>query len=614
MQQKQIKISFQPSGRTVYVLAGTKIIEATAQAGLMINTPCGGIGSCGKCRVRLINDISKASDDEKKIFTAAEIKDGWRLACKTSINTDSVIEIPESSLFANQHKIVVDSNLKHSSAIVPSIRKIYVELPVPSMEDNEADLLRLERVVGKFKMDLRHVQEIPNILHKCAYKGTAVLMNSRLIGFEHGKTDNHSYGVAFDIGTTTIVGSLVNLIDGKELAVNSQMNPQISFGDDVVSRIMHASSCADCLYQLHSSIRNTVNEMIEVLCKDADVDYQYIYEVVVAGNTTMEHLLCGINPSSLGEIPFVSAFGRGLLLDAKDIGISINPYGKIYVLPIIGGFVGGDTVAGILLTNLLTETGISLMIDVGTNGEIVLAKDGKLLAASTAAGPAFEGARIRYGMRATAGAIEKVVFSEDIQCNVIGNVTPTGICGSGLIDLVAEMLTAGIVTSTGQLLPPELLPQTLSPGLSQRVYRGNDGAIEFLVAEPSCGRKDIRVVLTQRDIREFQLAVGAIRAGVYVMLEKSDITVDDIDQVLIAGGFGSFIRRANAQRIGLLPPEIDHKKIKYIGNASLGGAKWVLLSLAARKQAELIARSTKHLELSLASDFQTKFSEAMMFP
>jgi len=328
----------------------------------------------------------------------------------------------------------------------------------------------------------------------------------------------------------------------------------------------------------------------------------------------MEHLLCSIDPTPLGTVPFVPAHARGLILDANELGIPINHRGKVYLFPLIGGFVGGDAIAGVLATNLSNEQGVVLMIDIGTNGEIVLAMDGRLWAASTAAGPAFEGARITYGMRATTGAIEKIVFEDDIRYSVIGNVPAVGLCGSALIDLAAEMLKSGIITSTGQLLGPDQLPAQLSKAISQRIYENTDGQVEFLISQANQGRKDLRVVLTQRDIRELQLAVGAIRAGVKIMLKKAGIETKDIDRVLIAGGFGSFIRRTNAQTIGLLPTEIDHEKINYVGNASLAGAKWALLSSNARSHAEEIARRTKHMELSLDTNFQMEFAEAMIFP
>ena len=614
MAEQQIHITFQPFGRSVFVLSGTKIIEAAARAGLTINTPCGGAGTCGKCQVRITAGVEEPSETDKHVFNADQLQDGWRLACQTSIRNETVAYIPESSRLVSQHKIVIESQTEEPAEILPSVRKLYIELATPTMEDNSADLLRLEEAIGSFKADLNQLRNLPKLLRQNNYKGTAVLTDHHLIDFESGDTTNQCYGVAFDIGTTTMVGSLVNLCDGSELAITSQMNPQVSFGDDVLSRIEHSSSCSGCLDELSHVVKTSIVEMIDHLCEQADINREHIYEATFAGNTTMEHLLCGIDPTPLGAVPFVPAHARGLLLNASELGIPINHRGKVYVFPLIGGFVGGDTVAGILATNLSNNQAPVLMIDIGTNGEIVLAKDGQLWAASTAAGPAFEGARITYGMRATTGAIEKIVFEDDIRYSVIGNVPAVGICGSALIDLAAEMLKSGMITSTGQLLGPDQLPAQLPKAISQRIYENADGQVEFLISQANQGRKDLRVVLTQRDIRELQLAVGAIRAGVKIMLKNADIEAKDISRVLIAGGFGSFIRRANAQTIGLLPTEIEHRKINYVGNASLAGAKWALLSSNARCHAEELARNTKHLELSLDTNFQMEFADAMIFP
>ena len=614
MAEQQIRITFQPSGRSVFVLSGTKIIEAAGLAGININTPCGGAGTCGKCQVKIAAGLQMPCDGDKKIFNDEKLQDGWRLACQTSIKNETVVFVPETSHLVSQQKIVVESETGGSAEVLPSVHKVYVQMPAPTMDDNKADLLRLEAAIGSFKTDLKQLRNLPKLLHKYDYKGTAVLADHHLIDFEEGDTTKQCYGVAFDIGTTTIVGSLLNLCDGSELAITAQMNPQVSFGDDVLSRIEHSASCSDCLDELSGIVKSTVAEMIDNLCRQADISHDNIYEVTFAGNTTMEHLLCGIDPTPLGKVPFVPAYARGLLLDAKDFGIPVNHNGKVYVFPVIGGFVGGDTVAGILATNLSDQQGAVLMIDIGTNGEIVLAKDGQLWAASTAAGPAFEGARITYGMRATTGAIEKVVFDGDIQYSVIGNVNAVGICGSGLIDLAAEMLKSKMITSTGQLLGANQLPENLPQAIAQRIYEGDNNQVEFLISQANQGRKDLRVVLTQRDIRELQLAVGAIRAGVKIMLKKAGVETKDINRVLIAGGFGSFIRRTNAQTIGLLPTEIDHEKINYVGNASLAGAKWALLSSNARRRAEELARKTKHIELSLDTNFQMEFADAMIFP
>jgi len=614
MPESQHRVTFQPQGRTVSVLNATTVLEAAAIAGLVIDTPCGGAGTCGKCRIEITQGVSDPSDADRRVFAVAELERGWRLACQTSINADMVIHVPDASLFGGDHQIVKDSTLGMPAEVLPGVRKLYVELTPPTLEDSRPDLLRLEAATGAFETGFAMLRQVPKRLKEQAYKGTAVLSDHRLIDFEQGDTSSHCFGLAVDVGTTTLVASLMDLCSGQELAVVSRMNPQVSFGDDVLSRITHASSCPHCLDELHRVLIDELARMIKALCSEAEVNSQHIYEAVFAGNTTMQHILCGVDPSQLGEIPFAPAYARGVLLPAIDAEIPINPHGMVYVFPVIGGFVGGDTVAGMLASRIDQQEGPVLMVDIGTNGEIVVAHNGKLLTASTAAGPAFEGARISCGMRGTRGAIEKATIETDVQLGVIGNAAPLGICGSGLIDLSAELLRVGIVSPEGRLLPPDELPAGLPEALRKRVRTSKDGGTIFTVAEAAAGAFGEPVVLTQRDIRELQLGCAAIRAGISILLEHAGLSVSDLKAVLIAGGFGSFIRRDKAQRIGLIPTEIEHQRIHFVGNMSLAGARLALLSVQARKHGEELARKTQHVELSIDGDFQTQFAEAMIFP
>jgi uncharacterized 2Fe-2S/4Fe-4S cluster protein (DUF4445 family) len=498
--------------------------------------------------------------------------------------------------------------------VQPAIRKIYVEMPPPSLSDCRGDLLRLEESLhsdGPFKVDLPTLRRIAGRMARNGYKGTAVLTDHHLIDFEEGDTSRKCYGAAFDIGTTTVVGSLMDLTNGKEVAIASSVNPQVSFGDDVVSRIGHASSGPEGLEDLRAAIIECVSMMLCDLSAQSGVGLEHVYEISFAGNTTMQHLLCGLDVAQLGVSPFVPPCGRGLRLDASEMGLGLHPQAAAYVFPVIGGFVGGDTVAGILATRLPEKEGPALMVDIGTNGEIVLLVDGKLTAASTAAGPAFEGARIQCGMRGATGAIEKVVIDNDVACEVIGDVAPIGICGSGLIDIVAELLDAKIVSPEGRMLPPEELPEALSPKLRQRVRVDESGQVRFHL---SGGDGRTEVFLTQRDVRELQLSSGAIRAGITILLKHAGLRPCDLKVIYVAGGFGSYIRREHAQRIGLLPPEVPAERIHYVGNTSLSGARWALLSTKARARAEELARVTTHVELSQDMDFQMQFAECMIFP
>ena len=496
----ELKVIFQPQGRTVYVLPGTKIIEAAANAGIIIDTPCGGSGTCKKCKVTIVEQDTRIDC----------------LACQQTISKDTTVEVPQNSLLLAPDKIVIDSEIVHK--IIPD-----------------------------------------------------------------RKYEDGTFGVAVDIGTTTLAASLVNLKDGAEIAVMGSHNPQITYGDDVISRINVSSGNPKGLEHLQKAIIKQINSMIDNLCKQGGIDKNSIYEITIAGNTAMQHLFRGIDPSPLAQLPFEPAWRGGESVKAAQLNIKINPDGVVYIFPVIGGFVGGDISAGMIAVDLLNQPQPLLMIDIGTNGEIVLVKDNKIFAASTAAGPAFEGAGISCGMRAMSGAIEKVKYENQFIYNVIGNTKPIGICGSGLIDATAEFLNAKLIDSTGRMTEPEI---EIAP----------------------------KVKITQKDIRQMQLAVGAIRAGISIMLKKAGINSCDLKRVLVAGGFGSFIRRNHAQRIGLLPADITHEKISFIGNTSLAGAKLALLSLNARQKTEDLAKQTEHIELSADFDFQNEFANAMIFP
>ena len=607
---QQARVTFEPHGRAVFVLTGTKVVEAAGLGGLTIDTPCGGAATCGKCRVRISGKICPPTAEERARLDEAELADGWRLACQSSICGECIVEVPETSLFAGRHQILEDAQTGSETDVLPAVRKQYVQLAEPSLDDDAPDLLRLQAAVGPFEAGLDVIRRLGRRLREGGFSGTAVLTDHHLIDFEPGDTTGRCHGAAFDIGTTTVVGSLLDLVTGREVAIDSAMNSQVRFGDDVLSRIELGSDPAG-LEELRTEILKTVGAILDRLCEQAGVGREEIYEITFAGNTTMQHLLCGIDPAQLGRVPFVPAYGRSLLVPAAELGIAIHPRAQAVVFPVIGGFVGGDTVAGMVSTRLLEGKGPELMVDIGTNGEIVLAVEDKLWAASTAAGPAFEGARISCGMRATAGAIEKVVFDDDVRYSVIGHVEPVGLCGSAMVDLTAELLRSGLVNSVGRMLPPDELPDGAGEALRRRAIL-DGGQPAFILAEPTDGSPG--VVLRQKDIRELQLATGAIRAGITILLKQAGLSVGDLKRVLIAGGFGSFIRRNNAQRIGLLPPGIDHSRIHYVGNASLAGAKWALVSTNARNRGEHLARLARHVELSRDTEFQMEFAEAMIFP
>ncbi|MBN1514713.1 MAG: DUF4445 domain-containing protein [Phycisphaerae bacterium] len=614
MPEKQDQLTFEPTGRAVSVLEGSTILEAAAGAGLVLDTPCGGAGTCGKCRVQVTRGAGHPTEADRLFFSPEHINDGWRLACQNPTSDGMTVHIPPTSLFAGGHQIVEGATVGQPGDIKPAVRKAYVELSPPTLADAVPDLLRLERQIGPFEADLPLLRQIPSRLRTQGFTGTAVLAGRRLIDFESGNTANECFGVAFDIGTTTLVASLVDLCTGQERAVASRLNPQASLGDDVLSRIRHSFSCPNGLDELRRAVIEEAARMVEALYRETGVSARHTYEIAFAGNTTMQHILCGVDPSSLGEVPFAPACGRGLLVSARDMEIPIHPRGTAYVFPVIGGFVGGDTVAGMLAARVDSADRPALMVDIGTNGEIVLAHDGRLLAASTAAGPAFEGARISCGMRGTQGAIEKVILDDDVRLQVIGGLAPLGICGSGMIDLLAGLLRHDIVSPDGRLCRPEELPKNLSPALARRVRVDPNNHTRFVVADPPEGKPGKTISLTQRDIRELQLGCGAIRAGISILLREAGLAPAALKSVLLAGGFGSFIRRNHARRIGLIPTEVDHARIHHVGNTSLAGARLALLSVVAREHAETLARQTRHVELSVDAGFQSAFADAMIFP
>lgn len=614
MRETEVPVAFQPSGKTVYVLQGTRLMEAAAGAGIVVDQPCGGEGVCGKCRVALAKGAQEPVAAEIEAFAAEELDAGWRLACQAVVDEPATVEIPDTSLLQTEGKILARAHESSFPVGDPPIRKKYVELARPTRGDDAPGIVRLQAATGPFHADLDLLGMLPGRLREIGFCGTAVLVDDGLIDLEPGNTENTSYAVAVDVGTTTLVAVLFDLNTAGELAVVSRMNPQTRFGDDVLSRIVHCGNGPKRLAELHETLVYAVNEMVAELIEQVEgVEQEQIYEITFSGNTTMQQILCRLDCSSLGVVPFVPAMGPGLLMRSAELGLHIHPRGRAFVLPVIGGFVGGDTVSGILATGLVDCRKPTLLVDIGTNGEIVLAVDGKLMAASTAAGPAFEGARILHGMRGTNGAIEKVVVDGRLRTNVIGDDAPIGLCGSALIDLAAELLRHGLVTSHGRMLPADKLPQGVHEDLVQRIVH-HDGHPAFVLVDAQESGTRNPILLTQADIRELQLAAGAIRAGIQILLKRAGLQPSDLDAVLIAGGFGNFIRRSNAQRIGLLPCEIARQRIRYLGNTSLAGARLVAVSRRARRMADTLARQTEHVDLSTDTDFHAAFAEAMIFP
>ena len=430
------------------------------------------------------------------------------------------------------------------------------------------------------------------------------------------KAGENDFGIAIDLGTTTVVAALIDLATCRTAATASRSNPQIAFGDDVISRIEYTRANSNGLITLQKRIVDCINELIVELCNIAEIDKRRICELTIAGNTTMQHLLLGLPVLPIAQAPYVTEFTSSFNKTPESLGIDINPEGNIYVMPIIAAHVGGDALAVTLATAMRHSEEINLALDIGTNGELVLGNKDRLIACSTAAGPAFEGARIKHGMRAAPGAIEHVNIIQDVDVSVIGDVEPVGICGSGLVDAVAELLNAGIIDTTGRILTGYDLPENLPEKIHRRVIT-IDNAPAFLLVDQehnNNAQKDnpASIVLTQRDIRETQLAKAAIGAGMIILMRQMNIELSDIDRLYLAGAFGNYIRPESAKRIGIIP-NLPMEKILLVGNAAAAGAKEVLLSRKIRAHTEELARQIEYLELAGRPEFQDLFSESLFF-
>ncbi|MBM3290728.1 MAG: DUF4445 domain-containing protein, partial [Candidatus Hydrogenedentes bacterium] len=503
----------------------------------------------------------------------------------------------------------------HAGAINVSdapVRAREFRLDAPSLTDDAGDRERIERALGPLELDLEQLRALPSTLREHEFRGTAICAGRRLLAIRPLRGRTLCLGAAFDIGTTTLAASLIDLADGRELARTARLNPQTRFGDDVLARISYAAA-PDNRERLRREIVDAVNAMLHDLADHADVRIDDIYDVSFAGNTTMQHLLLGIDPTSIGVVPFVPAIEGPLALRAAAMGVRAHENADCYVFPAIAGYVGGDTVAGLLATRFTEVEAPALFIDIGTNGELAVSANGRLVATSCAAGPAFEGTRIACGVRAAAGAIEAVHIEDDAAYKTIGGEKPIGLCGSGLIDIVAELLRLGIVSQSGVLLGPDEAPDALPSAVLRRI-RQFDDELGFVIAEAQDTSTGHAVALYQSDVRQVQLATAAIRSAVSILLERVGVRAEELRRMLVAGAFGNYIRCANAQRMGLLPAGVDPDRIEFVGNTSLAGARLAATSIGARRDARELASSTEHVDLSLDPAFQDTYVDALFFP
>ncbi|MGQ9763039.1 MAG: ASKHA domain-containing protein [Thermogutta sp.] len=614
VESPEYNVTILPLGRTVQVPAGSRFVEIARKLGLAIDLPCGGEGICGKCRVFVRSGAASPSPADRRHLSETELGQGVRLACQLTVSGDLTIEIPKTLLLRTSHQILTDTGRVLLKKGTPLVSKKVITLSGGPTADSVVQLI--QQALPGVEIPFCVLQDISQQQFELPTTLAAVLAENRLLACEEATMRSQLYGVAVDLGTTTLAASLLDITNGAELGVVGRLNTQTEYGDDVISRIQFACENPWGTQRLQQAVVSAINEMIEELVLTAGVKRESIYHVVAAGNTTMQHLFCGLSPFHLGRFPFRPTTAADLRFFADEIGLKVHPRGQVYVFPAIGGFVGGDTVAGILTTRLNEGRSPALYIDLGTNGEIVLWDGRTLRAAATAAGPAFEGARIHSGMRATEGAIERVwldTTTEKLCWQVIGGVKPLGLCGSGILDVLALLRQWGIVTPEGRFQTKASIGQTLPDDLVERIIE-NEGAPAFVVARESETNSHQLVVLTQRDVRQLQLAIGAIRAGTELLLRSAQLAPEDLEVIYLAGGFGNYVRRRNAQSVGLLPREVCTGRIQFCGNTSLLGAKMVLLSRELTQAAREVSRTVEHIDLASQPDFRWKFAEAMIFP
>jgi uncharacterized 2Fe-2S/4Fe-4S cluster protein (DUF4445 family) len=623
------KVKFLPHNKEIIVPGGQKLIRAAMEAGVHINASCGGEGVCGKCRVLLEEGQLGEGISEK--LSKEDIAKGYRLACKSIINGDLTIRIPvESSIDVKALNLQstprkaarirqMDFNqLKEEGLFIPPVEKIYLELPKPDLQEHLPDVtrlvgfLRLHHDEHRLIVDMKVIRKIPDVFREDDFKVTATLMRpvqkgrrTHIINIHSGDTANRNYAIAVDIGTTTIYGQLIDLHTGETLAQRGEFNAQISYGEDVISRLVYAEK-EDGLETLQRVVIESINKVINSIIKRAKIDKDYISTITMAGNTTMSQLLLMVNPKYIRRAPYVPTASIYPPIRASDLGISLGTHVAALVYPQVSSYVGGDIVAGVMGSGMYRTDKLTLLMDIGTNAEIVIGNREWMACAACSAGPAFEGGGIEFGMRAAKGAIED--FSIDPityePMNItIGNVRPKGICGSGLIIIVATLFEMGLINNLGKF------DRDLD---TQRIRKRNE-VYEYVLAWEKDTAIDRDVVITEIDIENLIRAKGSIYSGCLTLLGEVGMTITDVEQIYLAGGFGSYVDLEKAMVIGLLP-EVEHEKIIFIGNGSLMGAKMAALTNRIRKDVVKVSGNMTNFELSETASYMDNYTASLFLP
>ncbi len=628
---QKFKVNFLPDNKSILVEKDKTILSAAISAGVYINSVCGGDGVCGRCKVILKE--GKVNAQPNGIITAEEKKNNIYLACLTNIHSDLVVEILESSrlnfdkpgtlelgerlssLYSKAEDIqpvntkIKEGLFKHS----PFATKIYLELPAPTLNDSVSDLERLYRALRNFddfpviQTGLFNIRQLGELLRDSEWKVTVTLGKRNdtveIVLVESGNTTDRNFGLCFDIGTTTISGQLIDLNSKKILGTKATYNQQATFGNDVITRIVYAGQ-TDGLEKLHEAVCSTMNQIIRELTSENNIDLNDLNCIVCSGNTTMIHLLLSVDPAHIRKEPYVPTANFLPVLRAAEAGIIINPRGLLSCVPGVSSYVGGDTTAGVLSSGIYQKDELCILIDIGTNGEIVLGSKDFLVACAASAGPAFEGSGVTSGMRASSGAIQKVSINKadfSVKYSTIGDKKPRGICGSGYIDLLSSMLEAGIIDKGGKIKAE-----------GKRIRQTDTGG-EFVVCFKDETDNQSDIVINEADIENLKRSKAAIYSATAILAKHLGLQLSEISKIFIAGGFGTYLDIEKAIKIGLLP-DLERSKFVFIGNSALAGAKQILLSNQAMLMANTLASKITYFELSVDPGYMDEYSQALFFP
>jgi uncharacterized 2Fe-2S/4Fe-4S cluster protein (DUF4445 family) len=607
----RVELHFLPAGLRVRVPPGVSVFDAASWNGIAIDSTCGGHGTCRKCKIKILDGNAAASTLDARAFSADELRAGWRLACRTLADSDVQVEVPPLVTRPKAATVGVGRQV----ILRPAAQKRYLELAEPSLSDQQTDIERILAQLDdlELRVDLAVLRGLGQRLRAADFKVTAVIVDDVLIDVQPGDTTGQLLGIAFDLGTTTVVATLLDLGTGTPLAVASMLNKQQPFGADVITRISATMLDPAALETLGRLAHETLAELAGEVCVQAGVDLAEVAEIAVAGNATMTHIALGIDPEPLGVAPFIMVARQLPEVLAADVGVPAHSRARAFVFPAFGAYVGGDITAGLLASGMNRDARTRLFIDIGTNCEIVLGNRDWLLATAAPAGPAFEGAAIRCGMRAADGAIEAVSITPDgLALTVIGDTEPAGLCGSGLVDAVASLIKAGLLDHSGRLVP-DVAAAALAPALAPRLTMLGQERVFVLHWRGEPGDVSDSIYLSQRDVRELQFAKAAIATGWQVLLDEAGLTAGDIQQVLLAGSFGSYLSPASAIALGLVP-KLPVLRVVSAGNVAGEGAKMALLSVRERAAALALLEEVRYVELSDRDGFNDAFVDQLQFP